>query len=165
MLFIFDVLILFAIASVGVIGVFIFCTVVDIDDDGCCTMTDVATPVAIVAVAVIHIVAAFLSLLLLLLLLIFLLLLVLLVVVVAVFVVLLLLLLLILLLILFFLCPGILATDDLGRLQSPNRLQAFFHLHWVHHCSRRSMPYTLRHFLFSPRVRRFGELGVPFDFV
>lgn len=43
--------------------------------------------------------------------------------------------------------------------QSPNRLQAFFHLHWVHHCSLWSMPYTLRHFLFSPRVRRFGESG------
>lgn len=43
--------------------------------------------------------------------------------------------------------------------QSPKRLQAFFHLHWVHHCSLWSMPYTLRHFLFSPRVRRFGERG------
>lgn len=43
--------------------------------------------------------------------------------------------------------------------QSPNRLQAFFHLHWVHHCSLWSMPYTLRHFLFSPRVRRFGDSG------
>lgn len=43
--------------------------------------------------------------------------------------------------------------------QSPKRLQAFFHLHWVHHCSLWSMPYTLRHFLFSPRVRRFGDSG------
>lgn len=43
--------------------------------------------------------------------------------------------------------------------QSPKRLHAFFHLHWVHHCSLWSMPYTLRHFLFSPRVRRFGESG------
>lgn len=43
--------------------------------------------------------------------------------------------------------------------QSPKRLQAFFHLHWVHHCSLWSMPYTLRHFLFSPRVRRLGDRG------
>lgn len=43
--------------------------------------------------------------------------------------------------------------------QSPNRVQAFFHLHWVHHCSRWSMPYTLRHFLFSPRWRR-GDTGI-----
>uniref|UniRef100_A0A182QWT8 Uncharacterized protein n=1 Tax=Anopheles farauti TaxID=69004 RepID=A0A182QWT8_9DIPT len=46
-----------------------------------------------------------------------------------------------------------------GLDQSPNRLQAFFHLHWVHHWSLWSMPYTLRHFLFSPRVLRFGETG------
>lgn len=52
------------------------------------------------------------------------------------------------------------SSDALRDLdQSPKRLQAFFHLHWVHHCSLWSMPYTLRHFLFSPRVRRFGDSG------
>lgn len=50
------------------------------------------------------------------------------------------------------------AFDVFSRFQSPKRLQAFFHLHCVHHISRRSIPYTFRHFLFSPRVRRFGEL-------
>uniref|UniRef100_A0A1A9WS55 Uncharacterized protein n=1 Tax=Glossina brevipalpis TaxID=37001 RepID=A0A1A9WS55_9MUSC len=30
--------------------------------------------------------------------------------------------------------------DDLGLFQSPKRVQAFFHLHWVHHISRRSIP-------------------------
>lgn len=43
--------------------------------------------------------------------------------------------------------------------QSLKRVQAFFHLHCVHHCSRWSMPYTFRHFLFSPRILR-GETGV-----
>lgn len=50
-------------------------------------------------------------------------------------------------------------SDHLAGNQSPNRVQAFFHLHWVHHWSRWSMPYTLRHFLFSPRWR-LGDTGI-----
>ena len=38
-------------------------------------------------------------------------------------------------------------------------VQAFFHLHCVHHRSRCSMPYTFRHFLASPRGRRTGDFG------
>ena len=38
-------------------------------------------------------------------------------------------------------------------------VQAFFHLHCVHHSSRCSMPYTFRHFLASPRGRRTGDFG------
>lgn len=48
---------------------------------------------------------------------------------------------------------------DFGRFQSPKRLHAFFHLHCVHHKSFFSIPYCLRHFLFSPRGRRFGDNG------
>lgn len=48
---------------------------------------------------------------------------------------------------------------NLGRFQSPKRLQAFFHLHCVHQRSFFSIPYCLRHFLFSPRGRRFGDNG------
>lgn len=51
------------------------------------------------------------------------------------------------------------ANDDEVFFQSPKRLQAFFHLHWVHHKSFFSIPYCLRHFLFSPRGRRFGDNG------
>lgn len=36
--------------------------------------------------------------------------------------------------------------------QSRKRWQAFFHRQAVHHWSRCSMPYTLRHFLASPRT-------------
>lgn len=49
--------------------------------------------------------------------------------------------------------------DDFGRFQSPKRLHAFFHLHCVHQSSFFSMPYCFRHFLFSPRGRRFGDNG------
>lgn len=42
-------------------------------------------------------------------------------------------------------------------LQSRKRVQAFFHLHCVHHWSRFSMPYTLRHLRTSLR----GFLWVP----
>lgn len=36
-------------------------------------------------------------------------------------------------------------------IQSKNLVQAFFHLHWVHHISLFSMPQTLRHLRTSPR--------------
>ena len=39
-----------------------------------------------------------------------------------------------------------------GRVQSRKRWQAFFQRQAVHHWSRCSMPYTLRHFLASPRA-------------
>lgn len=54
----------------------------------------------------------------------------------------------------------------IGYWASPNLVQAFFHLHWVHHNSRCSIPYTFRHFLFSPRPRRphnGRSIGSPFD--
>jgi len=38
-------------------------------------------------------------------------------------------------------------------------VHAFFHLHWVHHSSRCSIPYTLRHFLVSPRSFLVGLPG------
>lgn len=40
-----------------------------------------------------------------------------------------------------------------------NLVHAFFHLHCVHHLSRCSIPYTLRHFFVSPRTFRIGLLG------
>lgn len=40
-----------------------------------------------------------------------------------------------------------------GLRQSRKRWHAFFQRHAVHHISRCSMPYTLRHFLASPRGR------------
>ena len=40
----------------------------------------------------------------------------------------------------------------------PNLEQAFFHLHWVHHMSLCSIPYTLRHFFASPLGLRMGDL-------
>lgn len=44
-----------------------------------------------------------------------------------------------------------------GLRQSRKRWQAFFQRHAVHHISRCSMPYTLRHFLASPRGRLRAE--------
>jgi len=38
-------------------------------------------------------------------------------------------------------------------------VHAFFHLHWVHHSSRCSIPYTLRHFFVSPRSFLVGLPG------
>ena len=56
---------------------------------------------------------------------------------------------------------------DLPRLcqgDSPNLVQAFFHLHCVHHWSRCSIPYTLRHFLASPLGLRTGDfVGDPLN--
>lgn len=43
---------------------------------------------------------------------------------------------------------------------APNLAQAFFHLHCVHHRSRCSNPYTLRHFLPS-RTRLLGDFPSP----
>lgn len=51
-----------------------------------------------------------------------------------------------------------------GHAQSRKRWQAFFHRQAVHHWSRCSMPYTLRHFLASPRTflqRGKGRENVP----
>ena len=45
---------------------------------------------------------------------------------------------------------------------APNLAHAFFHLHCVHHRSRCSNPYTLRHFLPS-RTRLVGDFPSPDD--
>lgn len=47
--------------------------------------------------------------------------------------------------------PGRAGAEWLAA-QSRKRWQAFFHRQAVHHWSRCSMPYTLRHFLASPRA-------------
>lgn len=58
-----------------------------------------------------------------------------------------------------------------GRVQSRKRWQAFFQRQAVHHWSRCSMPYTLRHFLASPRAflallwARGGEVTIRWDFI
>lgn len=44
-------------------------------------------------------------------------------------------------------------------LQSVNLWQAFFQRQAVHHMSRFSIPYTLRHFLPSPRTLRLQRTG------
>lgn len=44
-----------------------------------------------------------------------------------------------------------------SSVQSVNLVQAFFHLHWVHHESLLSIPYTLRHFRLSPLTRLVGD--------
>lgn len=54
---------------------------------------------------------------------------------------------------------GSICSEFFIDFQSPKRLQAFFHLHCVHQASRFSIPYTFRHFLFSPRVRRLALLA------
>lgn len=45
------------------------------------------------------------------------------------------------------------------ELQSVNLWQAFFQRQAVHHMSRFSIPYTLRHFLPSPRTFRLQTTG------
>ena len=55
------------------------------------------------------------------------------------------------------------AEDEGGRgsvAWAPNLAHAFFHLHCVHHMSRCSNPYTLRHFLPS-RTRFEGDFPSP----
>ena len=55
----------------------------------------------------------------------------------------------------------VLAAGGRGGAQSRKRWQAFFQRQAVHHRSRCSMPYTLRHFLASPRgfLRAHGDGG------